>query len=126
LSADENGKFRKVIVRKSTRNISQEVSWRVFRRDKCKCRYCGNDKVPLTVDHLVLWEEGGPSIEDNLTAACKKCNKTRGNMQYADWLNSSYYRKVSQHGLNEMERQKNIADSMRLSTIPKFVNPKSR
>ena len=126
MTPDENGKLRKVIVRKSTRQISQEISWKVYRRDGYRCRYCGNDKVPLTVDHLVLWEEGGPSIEENLTTACKKCNKTRGNMQYADWLNHPYYRKVSKEGLNEMQRQKNIGDSMRLQMIPRFVNVKSR
>lgn len=126
LTPDENGKLRKVVVRKCTRQIAQEISWKVFRRDNYKCRYCGNDKVPLTVDHLVLWEEGGPSIEDNLNTSCKKCNKTRGNMQFADWLNHPYYRQVSNRGLNEMEKQKNIGDSMRLHTIPKFVNAKSR
>ena len=126
LTPDENGKLRKVVVRKCTRQISQEISWKVFRRDGYKCRYCGNDKVPLTVDHIVLWEEGGPSFEENLNSACKKCNKTRGNMQFVDWLNHPYYRQVSKHGLNEMERQKNIADSMRLEGIPRFVNAKSR
>jgi 5-methylcytosine-specific restriction endonuclease McrA len=37
----------------------------------------------------------GASVEDNLITACRKCNKTRGNMLYEDWLNSDYYKKVS-------------------------------
>lgn len=90
-----DGALVKVIARKGTRQIEQGVSWNVYRRDKYRCRYCAKDTVPLTVDHLVLWEEGGPSIEANLVAACRKCNKIRGNTQYEDWLKSSYYLDVS-------------------------------
>lgn len=86
---------KKVVLRKSTRQIDQQVSWEVFRRDNYKCRYCGANKVPLTVDHMVLWEEGGPTIDINLITSCKKCNHTRGSMKYEDWLQSALYLKVS-------------------------------
>lgn len=84
-------KNKKIILRKSTRQIDQKIMWEVFRRDNFTCRYCGNDKVPMTVDHMVLWEEGGPSIPINLLTSCKKCNNTRSNMQYEDWLLSCSY-----------------------------------
>ena len=84
-------KDKKIILRKSTRQIETSVMWEVFRRDNYTCRYCGNDKVPMTVDHVVLWEEGGPSIVDNLICSCKKCNNARSNMQYEDWLVSPEY-----------------------------------
>ena len=93
--ADDEGKFKKAVLRKSTRQIDQKVSWNVFRRDEYTCRYCGRDDVPLTVDHLVLWEEGGPSIEDNLVSSCKRCNKVRGNTQYSDWITSPKYIEIS-------------------------------
>ena len=67
----------------------------MYRRDHYRCRYCGANDVPLTVDHLVLWEEGGPSTEENLVSACKDCNKTRGNTPYHLWLRDSYYKRVS-------------------------------
>ena len=89
-----NNPNSKIIVRKSQRNIEQGVSWRVFKRDNYKCRYCATDDVPLTVDHVVLWEDMGQTMEDNLISACRKCNKTRGNMKFLDWLNSDYYNKV--------------------------------
>jgi len=89
--ADDGHGLKKAIIRKSGRQIDNKISWRVFKRDQYKCRYCGRDDVPLTVDHLVLWEEGGPSTEENLVSACSKCNKTRGNMQYIDWINSEQY-----------------------------------
>jgi len=97
LVKEEDGKLGKALVRKTARQISQIVSWKVYRRDFTRCRYCGSDDDPLTVDHLVLWEEGGPSTEDNLVAACKKCNQARGNTEYGAWLKSNYYRRVSQN-----------------------------
>jgi hypothetical protein len=57
LARASDGRLAKIVLRKSARQISQGVSWNVFRRDGYKCRYCGKDKVPLTVDHLILWEE---------------------------------------------------------------------
>jgi hypothetical protein len=98
-------KLKKIILRKSTRQIETSVMWEVYRRDNYTCRYCGNDKVPMTVDHVVLWEEGGPSIVRNLICSCKKCNNARGNMQYEDWLVSPEYisRSVKLTG-KELER----------------------
>lgn len=97
LVKDEHGQLGKALVRKTTRQISQAVSWNCYKRDRYRCRYCGTDSVPLTVDHLVLWEEGGPSTEGNLLTSCKKCNQIRGNMSYSDWLRSPHYRKVSRN-----------------------------
>lgn len=113
LEKSKDGKLYKAIVRKCTRSIDQGVSWNVFRRDGYACRYCGNDQVPLTVDHLVLWENGGPSTEANLFAACRQCNKTRGSIEYSDWLNHPFYKKKSK-ALTEAQRQanRNVAETL--------------
>lgn len=95
LMKDKTGGLYKAILRKSQRTIEQRVSWAVFKRDGYKCRYCGVEGVPLTVDHLVLWEEGGPSTEENLVASCRPCNKARGDLPYEGWLHHPYYVKVS-------------------------------
>jgi len=115
------GKVVKAIIRKSERQIAQGVSWAVYKRDGYKCAYCSRDDVPLTVDHLVLFEEGGPSTEANLLSSCRKCNKTRGNAQYADWLKHPYYRKVSQ-GLTPERRAANEALVATLDAIPRTVH----
>lgn len=125
LAKAKDGKLYKAIIRKSARQISQQVSWNVFRRDGYACRYCDNDKVPLTVDHLVLWEEGGPSIEANLLTACKKCNKTRGNTQYAKWLRHSYYKRVSK-ALSSAQFQANEAVVSTLDKIERRYHKGSR
>ena len=109
-------KLAKVILRKSTRNIDTNISWEVFRRDKFTCRYCGADHVPMTVDHVVRWEEGGPSIPMNLVTSCKACNNTQNNMSYEDWLKSPYYIKVSENLWDEGR----LRNKLVLDQIPKI------
>ena len=121
LSKCEDGKLYKAVVRKCQRNIDQQVSWNVFRRDEYACRYCGRNDVPLTVDHLVLWEKGGPSNESNLFSACKKCNKTRGNTEYADWLEHPHYLRVSKN-LTEDQRLINRNTTHSLSSVELVIN----
>lgn len=99
---------QKVILKKGQRVIDQKISWDVFRRDKYKCRYCGIDHVPLTIDHLITWESGGPTIKENLFTSCRKCNKTRGNLSLEVWFETDYYKSVSSKYLTEKERQKNL------------------
>jgi len=125
LAKDTDGKIVKAILRKTQRQIEQRLQWRVFKRDEYTCRYCGADDVPLTVDHIVLWEEGGPTIEENLVAACRKCNKTRGNQQYKDWLDNKYYKEKSKN-LSEDTKLKNAAVAHLLDSIPRQYHKKSR
>lgn len=124
LMEDEGG-IKKAILRKTTRQIETKISWNVYRRDGYRCRYCGCGDKPLTVDHLVLWEEGGPSIEENLVSACSKCNKRRGNMHYTDWLNSEEYAQKSS-GLTDDEKLKNYQLAGTLVNIPIRLHIPSR
>jgi hypothetical protein len=124
LAKAKDGKLYKAVARKCERNISQGISWNVWRRDDFECRYCAADDVPMTVDHVVLWEEGGPSIEENLVTACRKCNKKRGNTPYAEWLESPYYKEVSRV-LTPSERETNRALLDTLDAIPRMVHKRS-
>jgi len=115
----------KAILRKSQRQIDQHVAWQVFERDGYRCRYCGI-KAPLTVDHIILWEQGGATVIDNLLAADRRCNKLRGNMEYNEWLDSPDYARVSV-ALDSMQRLKNEAVRARLDDLRKIVaKPRSR
>lgn len=125
LAEASDGTLAKIVLRKSARQISQQVSWNVFKRDGYKCRYCGRDDVPLTVDHLVLWEDGGPSIEQNLVSACKKCNKTRGNTPYAEWLKHPRYLRTSED-LEPSVRFDNEAMVGALDDIPRMYQKHSK
>lgn len=121
----EHGQLSKAILRKSQRAIDSKISWNVMKRDHFKCRYCGCDDRPITMDHVVLWEEGGPSTADNMVSACKKCNKTRGNMQYEQWLDSKHYLNVSQN-LSEWTRAANDMLVAMLDKIPRVIHIRSR
>lgn len=120
-----DGKLAKIIIRKSGRQIDQRVAWKVFERDDFKCRYCGCKGIPLTVDHLVLWEEGGPTIEDNLVSTCRKCNKQRGNTPYEEWLNSNLYLQKSKN-LTQAVKLQNKYIIETLEDIPRVYHKKSR
>jgi hypothetical protein len=124
LTKAANGALTKAILRKSQRQISQSICWVVYKRDGYRCRYCGNDDVPLTVDHLVLWEAGGPSVEANLVAACRRCNKARGNTEYAAWLEHPHYRRVSSN-LDPATQRANRDLVATLGAIPRMVHKPS-
>ena len=115
---DENGIIVKTIFRKSQRQIDNYIQWAVFERDNYKCRYCGRTGIPLTVDHIDLYEEGGATTKENLISACKNCNKDRGRMSYDEWLKSPKYLKISRN-LSTIDRQNN------LDILPTIENLKS-
>jgi len=125
LTKAADGTIAKAIVRKSQRQIDQAVSWRVFKRDGYACRYCGKNDVPLTVDHLVLWEDGGPSTEQNMVSADKRCNQQRGRVPYDQWLEHPYYKKVSAH-LTPARREANRKLAETLHLIPRVLHQRSR
>lgn len=120
-----DGKLAKTVIRKSQRQIDAEVSWSVWRRDGTRCRYCHAGDVALTVDHLVTYESGGPSIPCNLVSACKRCNRERGNMEYAAWLSSKEYAHCSAR-LPVWVKQANDDLVPTLDTIPRLVHKRSR
>lgn len=96
----------KAILRKSQRLVDQVIAWEVYHRDGYVCRYCGR-RAPLTVDHVILWEQGGATIADNLVSSCKRCNRTRGSMEYGAWLASDIYADLSEE-ISAAAREKNI------------------
>lgn len=97
----------KAIIRKTERSIDSYLQWHIFRENNYSCAYCGRTGIPLTVDHVWLYEEMGPTIAINLVSACKSCNKDRGRMKYEEWLNSEVYKKKSVN-LSAEQKQKNL------------------
>ena len=51
----------------------------IFDRDNHECQYCGNQKYPLTLDHIIPKQKGGNDTWENLVAACSRCNIKKGN-----------------------------------------------
>lgn len=114
-----------LILRKGQRTIDNKIAWQVYRRDKFKCRYCGIDNVPLTVDHIITWESGGATHPSNLLSACRKCNKKRGNLDYGSWLQHKHYIAKS-FFLPEHVKKANEDIVKILNTLPRIARPRSR
>ncbi len=121
--ANDSTGIVKKLVRKTQRQVEQFETWACFERDEYTCRYCGRHGVPLTVDHVDLWEEGGMSTRENMVTACRKCNHTRGNMHYEDWVKSpSYLAKINQ--VSQKFQQMNLNLVAKLSEIRKHRGTK--
>lgn len=112
---DSSG-ITKQIVRKSQRQIDNIMQWEVFKRDNYTCRYCGRTGIPMSVDHIILWEEGGPTTADNLLCTCKSCNRDRGRMQYEAWLKSPMYANKSKN-LSQEIKNANMAIALDLPRL---------
>jgi hypothetical protein len=57
----------------------QELIWQ---RADSRCEYCqvpqNRDTLPFEIDHIIAFQHGGPTIEDNLALACFACNHHKG------------------------------------------------
>jgi hypothetical protein len=77
--------LRKIINKKTPRNINLKLRFKVLLRDNFKCCYCGaspakNPNVILHVDHILPWSKGGETVIENLQAACSTCNLGKNNL----------------------------------------------
>jgi hypothetical protein len=63
----------------------------LIERDGAACVWCGRApwRTDLTAEHIVPRARGGRSSPENLTVACRSCNKRRGTrpvVSYVRWL----------------------------------------
>jgi hypothetical protein len=66
-------------VRKTPRDPSLRLRFRVMRRDAFKCVQCGRSPstdvgVMLHIDHVLAWASGGETTFENLQTLCDRCN----------------------------------------------------
>lgn len=79
--------------------ITEDTVWRgwgvphrmrdyVFERDGYACQYCGatGPDVILEPDHLYPQGRGGITCPQNLTTACRPCNRRKGDRLLVCWL----------------------------------------
>lgn len=57
--------------------ISQSTRFRILRRDRFACVYCGHGagEVRLEVDHRLPVSQGGDDTDENLSTSCYDCNR---------------------------------------------------
>jgi HNH endonuclease len=64
-------------------------------RDGPTCFWCGRtfgDMLLPTTEHLVPRVKGGPSWLENEVAACLRCNRERGHLAAAEWIDECWRR----------------------------------
>lgn len=61
-------------------DVKADVRFEVALRDNFTCQYCGArpGHAEIEIDHLVPVSMRGSDNPENLVAACKKCNRTKG------------------------------------------------
>jgi len=70
---------------KTSRAISWRTRFLVMRRDRFRCRICGDSparksSTVLVVDHIVPWDGGGETTMENLQTLCEPCNGGKSNL----------------------------------------------
>ncbi|MGY8903635.1 MAG: homing endonuclease associated repeat-containing protein [Burkholderiales bacterium] len=70
--------------RRTKREISERLRFRILVRDGFRCGACGaspleNRGTELHVDHIVPWSKGGETVPENLVIKCSRCNLGKGN-----------------------------------------------
>lgn len=70
--------------RRTKREISERLRFRILVRDGFTCPSCGSSplRTPCTelhVDHITPWSKGGETVEENLETKCARCNLGKGN-----------------------------------------------
>lgn len=82
---EESFLLAKIVKKKRTnRNISDRMRFRILSRDGFTCQSCGASPikergVELHVDHILPWSKDGETVEENLQTKCIKCNLGKGN-----------------------------------------------
>ena len=66
----------------------KRVRLQVLARDGYVCYYCGQDAT--TVDHVIPIVKGGdPISHDNMVAACRRCNSSKGSRSEGVFLSKT-------------------------------------
>lgn len=71
--------------------ITQSKKLKIWRRDNFTCTYCSKEssnKTVLTVDHILPREYGGDNTTNNLTTACRGCNKKKGSLLLTQFIDA--------------------------------------
>jgi len=80
------------------RNLSAADRERVLARDNHTCSYCGAADVDLEIDHIFPVCRGGGDDDENLTAACGPCNRSKGASTIEEWCGAE--EREAAHGLS--------------------------
>lgn len=84
---------------------------------KRKCAYCGADGVRLEIEHIKPKAKGGSNRPDNLTMACRPCNRKKGNLDgdaLREKRGEAFYKKVESA---KRKSKTGLSDAAAVNTI---------
>lgn len=72
--------------RKTGRDLSLRLRFKVLKRDNFSCKQCGaspakEGSVQLHVDHIKPWSKGGETEISNLQILCQNCNLGKSDLE---------------------------------------------
>ena len=72
--------------RKADRDrVAETLRAEILLRDGEICRYCGTTDGPWEIDHIHPVCRGGSNEPENLTVACRTCNRQKGSKTVREW-----------------------------------------
>lgn len=89
--------------------------------ERVTCAYCGDDATE--------WDHLNPTVKDrfptgfrtevaNLVPSCGKCNQSKGNKPWRDWIQSDANRSPKRRGILDLERRIQNLDEFARQHIP--------
>lgn len=91
----------------ATRQFGQEEIAEVlkfFGADPPKCVYCGSAEVRRW-DHLVPIKEGGETVLGNMVPACARCDDSKRNRPFEEWMMSNCKGSPKSRGVRDLDQR---------------------
>lgn len=68
-----------------SRYVSPALRAEIMQRDGEVCAYCETREGPFEIDHIYPVSRGGDNTAENLTVACKPCNRDKRDKTLDEW-----------------------------------------
>jgi 5-methylcytosine-specific restriction endonuclease McrA len=89
-------------------HIPAALSAQLFARDENTCQYCGAMNVPMNLDHVFAFAQGGDTTLANLVVSCRTCNLLASDRFYVGGFD---------HKRSWIRRARNILGAHKLALI---------
>ena len=75
-----------------------------FGKDPPECVFCGSLDVKRW-DHLVAIKEGGETVLGNMVPACARCDDSKRNLPFEEWMRSSVGGSPTSRGILDVDQR---------------------
>ena len=75
-----------------------------FGKDRPECVFCGSRDVKRW-DHLVAVKEGGETVLGNMVPACARCDDSKRNLPFEEWMKSGVGGSPTSRGISDVDQR---------------------